>query len=320
MDFKELEYILVIAQEKNISKAAERLYITQPALSRFLLRLEGQLGTALFLRKNRQYVPTYVGELYLEMARTVLATKQSFDTKLERFLKYKGGAVSLGITPGRGRTILPKILPGFRAAFPDFELNLYEEDVETLERLLQNGTVEVAVFTVADRLDRKNRDFRYEQIAKEEIVLCTPKDERYSLLAAADPARKYPWIDLRMFKDSCFLLLKDNMRLGRFAVSLLESYKIKPQVMELNTIDTILALVAQGYGVAFASSYRIEEHATANDLNIFSFGDELVTWDVVAACRKDYLLDGPARHLIHLISETDRDAFGDQKSLPYGCG
>ena len=53
MDFKELEYILVIAQEKNISKAAERLYVSQPALSRALLKVEDRLGVSLFFRKNR---------------------------------------------------------------------------------------------------------------------------------------------------------------------------------------------------------------------------------------------------------------------------
>lgn len=206
MDFKELEYILVIAQEKNISKAAKRLYITQPALSRFLLRLEEQLGTELFVRENRQYLPTYAGELYLEMARTALAAKRSFDTRLNRFLNSNSGAISLGITPGRGRTLLPKILPGFRAAFPEYELKLYEEDVETLERLLSDGTIETAVFTIVDESDRNDSEFKYMTITQEEIVLCTSKNERYSLIAKTDPARRYPWIDIQLIKDECFLL------------------------------------------------------------------------------------------------------------------
>lgn len=60
MDFKELEYMIVIAQEKNISKAAERLYVSQPALSRAFLKVEDWLGGSLFVRKNRQYIPTCV--------------------------------------------------------------------------------------------------------------------------------------------------------------------------------------------------------------------------------------------------------------------
>lgn len=305
MDFKEMEYILLIAQEKNISRAAEKLYITQPALSRYLLRLEDQLGTPLFVRKNKQYLPTYAGELYLDMARTVMASKQSFDAKLERFLSAKGGTLSLGITPGRGRTILPKILPSFRAAFPDYNLRLYEEDVQTLEQLLRGGTIDVAVFTLAGEADR-GREFRYALLSREEIVLCAAKDEGYGLLAKTEPGRKYPWIDLRLLKDACFLLLKDNMRLGRLGRELLRDFDLAPKTMEMNTIDTVLALVAQKYGVAFASSYRIEEHATARDLNIFSFGSEPVEWDVVAAFRKDYQIDCPMQSLLHLISELSQ--------------
>lgn len=306
MDFKEMEYILLIAQEKNISRAAEKLYITQPALSRYLLRLEDQLGTPLFVRKNKQYLPTYAGELYLDMARTVMASKQSFDAKLERFLSAKGGTLSLGITPGRGRTILPKILPGFRAAFPDYDLRLYEEDVQTLEQLLRSGTIDVAVFTLAGETDRRSREFRYTLLSREEIVLCTAKDEGYSLLSKPEPGRKYPWMDLRLMKDACFLLLKDNMRLGRLSRELLRDFDLAPKTMEMNTIDTILALVAQKYGVAFASSYRIEEHATARDLSIFSFGSEPVEWDVVAVFRKDDCVDCPMQHLLHLISELSQ--------------
>lgn len=306
MDFKELEYVLVIEQEKNISKAAERLYITQPALSRFLLRLEKQLGTELFERKNRQYLPTYAGELYLEMARTALAAKRSFDTRLDRFLNAKSGTISLGITPGRGRTLLPKILPGFRAAFPEYELKLYEENVETLERFLSDGTIEAAVFTIVDEGDRNDREFRYIPITREEIVLCTSKHERFSLLAREESSRRYPWIDVTLIKDECFLLLKDNMRLGRFSRNLMRRYGIEPKVMELNTIDTALALVGQDYGVAFASSYRMEEHEAIKDLNLYYFGEEPVLWNVVAAYRKDRCLNEPVQYLIRLISEVDQ--------------
>ena len=79
MEHREMEYVIVIAQEKNLSKAAERLFISQPALSRFLTKLENELGTPLFERKNRQYLPTYAGELYLDTARQILRLQQQFD-------------------------------------------------------------------------------------------------------------------------------------------------------------------------------------------------------------------------------------------------
>ena len=82
MDRRELEYIIVIAQEKNLSKAAERLYVSQPALSRFLLKLETQAGLPFFERKKRQLVPTLAGELYLDTARKMLQLDQDLERQL----------------------------------------------------------------------------------------------------------------------------------------------------------------------------------------------------------------------------------------------
>lgn len=76
MDRREIEYVIVIAQEKTLSKAADRLFVSQPALSRFLLKLEDELGLPLFERRKRQLIPTYAGELYLATARSILQLQQ----------------------------------------------------------------------------------------------------------------------------------------------------------------------------------------------------------------------------------------------------
>ena len=73
MDLHQLEYILTIEQEKSISRAAERLFLTQPALNQQLLRLEKELGTPLFERRNRTMLPTYAGRIYLNTAKEMLS-------------------------------------------------------------------------------------------------------------------------------------------------------------------------------------------------------------------------------------------------------
>ena len=300
MDFKELEYILVIAQEKNISKAAERLYVSQPALSRALLKVEDRLGVSLFFRKNRQYIPTYAGELYLDMARTVLNKKHEFDRQIKKLTEENGGSISFGITPGRGRTILPKILPLFREAFPGCELRICEGDIGQLERSLRDGTIEFAFFTMLSD-GEKNGNLHYERISREEIVLCTAKTEKYGLLGSPKQGRKYPWIDLKLLKNETFLLLKNNMRLGQFSEKVLSEYGMTPEIMELNSIDTALALVGQQYGVAFACGFKLEEHANAKEILVFSFGEETPEWDFVAAFDASYAVRRPARYLVDLM-------------------
>ena len=306
MDFKELEYVITIAQERNISKAAERLFISQPVLSRFLQRLEDELGISLFERKNRQYIPTYAGELYLDMAKEILNRKEKFEQEISRVKKSQAGAIRVGITPGRGRTLLPKVLPDFHRNFPNFELNIFEEDVSTLERYLHDGTIDIAFFTTVKKIPESYGGFRYEVLSKEEIVLCTSKNNAFSILAQEKPDRRYPWIDLKKLENECFILLKENMRLGQLAKEILRENRMHPETMALNSIDTALALVGQQYGVAFSSSFRIEEHACAKDINIFSFGDTALDWDFVAAYREDFEKTRPVEYLMELIQQLDQ--------------
>ena len=117
------------------------------------------------------------------------------------------GKLSIGITPGRGHTVLPMILPDFRKRFPDYELQIYEEDVETLERMLSDGTIEIAFFTMSEKSRLSQNHFSCELISQEEIVLCTPKNGHYELLSKNESGRKYPRIDLKYLENDCFLTL-----------------------------------------------------------------------------------------------------------------
>lgn len=243
------------------------------------------------------------GELYLDTAREILCLQQQFDAALRSLIQTNRGVVSMGITPGRGHTILPHILPAFREAFPDYEIQVYEEDVETLEGYLMDGTIEVAFFTMLEKTRLEQKRYTCELLSREEIVVCTPRKGNYELLAKTEPGRSHPWIDLKYLENDCFLTLKKNMRLGQFAANILEKYQIAPRVVELSTIDTALALVARQYGVAFASGYKIEEHEYAQEISVFSFGDQPELWDFVAAYKNDAQRKQPVRQLIRLVSE-----------------
>ncbi|MCI8741517.1 MAG: LysR family transcriptional regulator [Lachnospiraceae bacterium] len=308
MDFKELEYILVIAREKSISRAAECLYMSQPALSRFLLKLEGRLGVELFIRKNRQYLPSQAGELYLDMARRILGIRQEFDVRLEELLEAGRGSLNFGITPGRARTMLPLVIPAFHQQYPGIDLNVFEEDVETLEKYLKEGIVEAAFLTMSPGTEPDSSRFRYERIFREEVVLCMAKGSRYSVLAQDRQDRRYPWLDLRLVEHETFLLLKKNMRLGQFSEEIFADYQMHPKIMRLSSIDTALALVSQQYGIAFASSFRMEEHQQARALDIFSIGERVTEWDFVVVCPKDTAMKKTLCHLVNLMGETTAPA------------
>lgn len=106
---------------------------------------------------------------------------------------------------------------------------------------------------------------------------------------------------MHLLEKENFLLLKNNMCLGQFSVDLLSKNQMSPKIMCLKPIDTALALVRQQYGVALASSFRLEEHANAKEIDVLSFGEDTEEWDFVAAYPADYNMKKPVRYLIDLM-------------------
>ena len=105
MDLKQIEYILKIAEEQNITRAAEKLFITQSALNQQLLKLEKELGTPLFYRSRTNCRPTHAGEIYIEAGRRMLMLKKDTYDKIHDLSEQQKGCLTIGFTAGRGITM-----------------------------------------------------------------------------------------------------------------------------------------------------------------------------------------------------------------------
>ena len=108
MDTRQIEYILQIAEENNITKAAEKLFITQPALNQQLLKLEKELGTPLFHRSRSNWRLTEAGEIYVRNAKQILQIKKNTYEQIRDVANRQKGILSIGFTPGRGVAIFGK--------------------------------------------------------------------------------------------------------------------------------------------------------------------------------------------------------------------
>ena len=103
MDLRQIQYIVAIAEENNITRAAEKLYITQSALNQQLLKLEKELGVQLFHRSRTDWHPTEAGEIYLKRCTgNAVSLRRIPITGSTISLKIQQGQLSVGFTPGRG--------------------------------------------------------------------------------------------------------------------------------------------------------------------------------------------------------------------------
>ena len=117
MDLRQIEYIIAIEQEESISKAAEKLFITQSALNQQLLKLEKELGMPLFERKKRQMIPTVAGRIYLATAHQMIDMKEETYKIIHDIVDETVGEIALAYTPERGSMMFSDLYPVFHKRY-----------------------------------------------------------------------------------------------------------------------------------------------------------------------------------------------------------
>ncbi|MBK5242223.1 LysR family transcriptional regulator [Clostridium sp.] len=256
MEFRQLQYMLKVAEEKSFSKAAQKLYIAQPSLSQYIQKLEQQLGVKLFDRSTNPLRLTYAGELYAETAKKILNLNVQLSNQMEDISNFKKGRLTIGLSPFRSAYIIPKILPLFHEKFPGIDVVLVEGNSVKLEDLAVKGITDISIMT----LPIKENLFSYEPIFRENILLAIPPKHpvcKKSLTnhhaqqhAAAD--HKHPEISLHELRDESFILLKQHQKLHQIAISLCNQARFTPKIiLESESIEATHALVSSGMGIAF---------------------------------------------------------------------
>jgi DNA-binding transcriptional LysR family regulator len=294
MDFRQLQYMLMVAEEKSFSKAAQKLYIAQPSLSQFIQKLEKQLGVELFDRTNNPITLTYAGELYIETAKKILDLKDQLHQQMEDIADLKKGCLKIGVAPFRSTYVIPKILPLFHDRFPGIEVILYEGTSTELEDFALKGTTDISLMMIPV----PEESLSYVAISKEEILLALPPNHWLSKTAAGK-------ISLAALKDEPFVLLKQNQKLHHIAMDLCKQAGFKPKViLESENIETAHALVTAGMGISFIPDTLPLSSTFSKQPKYFSIEEFSTTREMVVAYRKGRYLSRAANEFINVTKEV----------------
>lgn len=170
MNIQNLEYFIVMAEEHNLTRAAERLHVSQQALSNHLQRLEDELGCRLFERRSGLEL-TYSGKCFLESANRMLDIHRQTLNAINDVNQNIRGELKLGISHTRGQAILPLLIPSFSRIYPEVELSIVEASTKTLEEDLDKGSIDVLIGFMPFMLE--NAETR--ELMKERLYLVVPK-------------------------------------------------------------------------------------------------------------------------------------------------
>lgn len=250
INFLNLEYFLVAAEELNFTKAAKRLYISQQSLSNHISNMEKEFDVILFNRTTPLTL-TYAGQALKRKARKMLELKDETYRELTDIKDFSVGQLVIGLSHTRGRVILPKILPTYKERFPNIDLCLIEGNSSELASDLIHGNVDLII----DMLPFKVENIETVPLCEEEILLAVPDAVlEHSFPGHFEEIKEQlaHSTDLQLLRDCPFLLIKHGNRVRTIADELFEETQISPNiVLETENIETVRALAAKGMGITF---------------------------------------------------------------------
>lgn len=287
-NLRELQYILRVSEVRNITRAAEELHISQPALSRYIRDVETELGTKIFDRSTNPLSLTFAGECYIESAKKILLEHENLKRKIRDITHHMTGRLRIGTSRDRASYMMPKMLPDFSQKYPGITVEVFTESGKKLRNALKEGRIDVMILPYTWPEDANN--FTSRLIYREELVLAAKsgtlpnnalhKNKRAVLPEALDGMK--------------FFLLFREHAIRTFCEKYFREHNIKPSVvMQFSSNITCYRMAASGMGAAIVPKLTAEMSASNDDVEIFSLDDKPVTWEVRAFFRKGAYIGEP---------------------------
>src|SRR5688572_11286914 len=246
MELRHLRYFIAVAEEENVSRAALKLHVSQPALSRQIRDLEDELRFALFKRTAKSVQLTDAGRVFLSEAREVLKRSDEAVNKARAIATGGQGELHVGYAPSPTARILPATLRVFQARMPKVRVRLHDLSSEEMVAGLRERTIEVAVLVRPTRA--MLRGLRFEELARDPLCLAVPPRHRLARrrsVSVAQLARE----SLVVFNRKDYADYHEHLD-GVFRAS-----KLKPRIAEEHDSGTsLIAAVEAGAGVAITST------------------------------------------------------------------
>lgn len=299
MDFRQLEYVITIEREKTLLAAAEKLFLSPSALSQHISKLEEDLHTPLFKRTKQGWVPTRAGQIYIDMAHSVLQSQKKAYLQIGDIAENKTGHFTVGVTPGRGTQMFSAVFPAFRAMYPNMKVNLFEGTVLENNEMIASGKVDIGFLTSG---------FPHPGIVtrtqvKEEIVLVVPKTNPLSRLADNAPEGDFATVNLREFEQDEFLLAGEGTTLRALENAMFTEAGFQPKIaFETPSLLTLNMLAKGGYGLSFVPRFYADDTKNA----VYLRTEPSAHWELVAAYRKDHYITKAEETMIELATKYYR--------------
>ena len=318
MELREFSYVSMLAQCGSFTKAASKLFITQPALSNYINKVEEELGVKLFDRSSNPLVLTYAGEQYLKRARGILNQMEDMRREMRDITHHKTGRLRIGFPSERIIYMLPLILAPFKTRYPGIDVQVISGPGNRLVESLREGDVDF-VFLPAWH---PYKDIARMKVSEEELVLVAArgylKEEHFL-------NRESGIINWRNTAAMPLITLNRGHALRASVEVLYKNAGVKPNIIfESHSNMLSYRLAAQGLGIAIIPEITLELMKGSMEAEVYHLSECPLTWEVFALYREgcyigeveQALLDSAREELdIHKKREISQEGYDAPREL-----
>lgn len=247
MEIRQLEYFLMVREAGSFTRAAERLYVSQPAVTNAIRGLEEELGIQLFDRSQKIAALTAEGRIFASHVEKIMHGISNTVEEIHALKNLSAGVLNLGLTPLGGIRNCAELLKAYRKACPDIQVTLMEDNADKLQQALLEDKLDVAILAA----DQEAGSLTYRALPSEELVVCCRRQHAF---------RRRNIISLADLVEERLILLDASCLFRQHLVKLFEQANCLPQIVfESRHVQTIKSLVAAGCGLTILPESLCEE-------------------------------------------------------------
>ncbi len=238
LDIKHLQYFLEVANSNSFSLAANRLFISQPTISKMIKNLEQELGVELFDRSRKHLVLTDAGQIIFEQAKLIDQAFKNLGTELDNLLELKKGHIRIGLPPLFDAHFLLKIIGSFHEKYPGITFQLIEQGSKKIEEAVKNSLLDVGIIV----LPTNPEVFEYFSLLEDELKL---------IVHSSHPLANKEEVDLAELTNESFILFNKDFVLNDRIILSCNSVGFNPKIVSVSSQQSFITeMVACKLGVA----------------------------------------------------------------------
>ena len=265
--FSKYKYVYAVYKEQNFTRAAEKLFISQPSLSVAIKKIEDEVGAPLFERYGGQVRLTEIGREYITASEQIMSAESDFYRKINDVYSLEAGSLTVGGSNFLSSSILPKIITRFSSLHPSIKVNLVEANSSILKKMMHEEEIDIMIESFF------SFDGMYEgtPLTREKIFLCVPtsfaineKFKEYSITledirSGNEKINNIPPVKIESFKKENFILLKSGNDMHDRAMRIFEHSSITPNVLfYVDQLNISYALAETGMGLCFVTDTLVK--------------------------------------------------------------